>query len=77
MAPAPTFGRHRLILLTMVAQKVFHYSNVAIYRHPGSDVVVFLKGIFMNRAAMKMANMDKVFDFMFSNPTTEDGRSLG
>jgi len=34
------------------------------------------KGIFMNRAAMKMANMDKVFDFMFSNPTTEDGRSL-
>ena len=35
------------------------------------------KGIFMNRAAMKMANMDRVFDFMFTNPTTEDGRSLG
>ena len=25
-------------------------------------------GFFLNRAAMKMANMDAVFDFMFSNP---------
>ncbi|KAG8226395.1 hypothetical protein J437_LFUL011933 [Ladona fulva] len=28
-------------------------------------------GIFLNRAAMKMANMDAVFDFMFTNPVDE------
>lgn len=27
---------------------------------------------FINRAALKMANMDAVFDFMFTNPMTED-----
>ena len=26
-------------------------------------------GFFLNRAAMKMANMDAVFDFMFSTPS--------
>lgn len=25
-------------------------------------------GIFLNRAAMKMANMDSVFDFAFTSP---------
>lgn len=25
-------------------------------------------GIFLNRAAMKMANMDHVFDYMFTSP---------
>ena len=35
------------------------------------------KGIFQNRAAMKMANMDTVFDFMFTSPVGEDGKSLG
>ena len=34
-------------------------------------------GFFLNRAAMKMANMDAVFDFMFTNPVDENGRSLG
>lgn len=33
-------------------------------------------GIFLNRAAMKMANMDRVFDFMFTNPVDKDGVSL-
>ncbi|XP_002738079.1 cap-specific mRNA (nucleoside-2'-O-)-methyltransferase 1-like [Saccoglossus kowalevskii] len=33
-------------------------------------------GIFLNRAAMKMANMDYVFDFMFTNPKTLDGQPL-
>ncbi|XP_077298711.1 cap methyltransferase 1 [Arctopsyche grandis] len=28
---------------------------------------------FINRAALKMANMDAVFDFMFTNPKTETG----
>ncbi|XP_046632106.1 cap-specific mRNA (nucleoside-2'-O-)-methyltransferase 1-like isoform X1 [Daphnia pulicaria] len=28
---------------------------------------------FLNRAAMKMANMDAVFDFMFTDPRNEDG----
>ncbi|KFM76234.1 Cap-specific mRNA (nucleoside-2'-O-)-methyltransferase 1, partial [Stegodyphus mimosarum] len=32
--------------------------------------------IFLNRAAMKMANMDAAFDFMFSNPKDKNGRSL-
>ena len=27
--------------------------------------------IFLNRAAMKMANMDAVFDFMFTNPSKQ------
>lgn len=32
-----------------------------------------IKGaIFQNRAAMKMANMDAVFDFMFSSPKDEN-----
>lgn len=29
------------------------------------------KGPFLNRAAMKMANMDNVFDYMFTNPVDE------
>lgn len=32
--------------------------------------------IFLNRAAVKMANMDALLDFMFTNPTDEDGVSL-
>lgn len=32
--------------------------------------------IFMNRAAVKMANMDAMFDYMFTNPVDEDGNSL-
>ncbi|XP_042901546.1 cap-specific mRNA (nucleoside-2'-O-)-methyltransferase 1 isoform X2 [Parasteatoda tepidariorum] len=33
-------------------------------------------GIFLNRAAMKMANMDAMFDFMFSQPKKMNGESL-
>lgn len=33
-------------------------------------------GIFLNRAAMKMANMDAAFDFMFTSPKDEDGCSV-
>ena len=33
-----------------------------------------IRGVFfLNRAAMKMANMDAVFDFMFTDPKSEDG----
>lgn len=32
--------------------------------------------IFLNRAAVKMANMDSMFDFMFTNPVDETGKSL-
>lgn len=32
--------------------------------------------IFQNRAAVKMANMDSMFDFMFTNPVDEEGKSL-
>lgn len=31
---------------------------------------------FLNRAAMKMANLDAVCDWMFSNPTSDTGHSL-
>lgn len=34
------------------------------------------KGIFMNRAALKMANMDSAFDFMFTNPKDREGRPM-
>ncbi|RWS19503.1 hypothetical protein B4U80_02025 [Leptotrombidium deliense] len=34
------------------------------------------KGIFQNRAALKMANIDSVFDFMFTNPKDENNKSL-
>ena len=33
-------------------------------------------GFFLNRAAMKMANMDRVFDFLFTKPKDEDGVSV-
>ncbi|XP_063235254.1 cap-specific mRNA (nucleoside-2'-O-)-methyltransferase 1-like isoform X1 [Bacillus rossius redtenbacheri] len=33
-------------------------------------------GMFLNRAAMKMANMDRVFDNMFTKPVDEYGQSL-
>lgn len=33
-------------------------------------------GIFLNRAAMKMANMDRVFDHMFTKPKDQDGVSI-
>ena len=32
--------------------------------------------IFLNRAAVKMANMDSMFDFMFSNPLDEFGNAV-
>lgn len=32
--------------------------------------------IFLNRGAVKMANMDALFDFMFTNPTDDDGAPL-
>ncbi|KAJ7378750.1 Cap-specific mRNA (nucleoside-2'-O-)-methyltransferase 1 [Desmophyllum pertusum] len=32
--------------------------------------------IFQNRAAMKMANMDAAFDFMFTNPQNDRGRDV-
>ena len=32
--------------------------------------------IFLNRAAMKMANMDCVFDWMFTKPTDPSGVSI-
>ena len=32
---------------------------------------------FLNRAAMKMANLDAICEFMFSNPVDEMGNSLG
>lgn len=31
---------------------------------------------FLNRAAMKMANMDAIFDFMFTNPRDSHGRPM-
>lgn len=31
--------------------------------------------IFLNRAAVKMANMDSMFDYMFTNPVDEAGNS--
>ncbi|CAG2108369.1 unnamed protein product [Medioppia subpectinata] len=34
------------------------------------------KGMFQNRAAMKMANMDAVFGFMFTEPTDESSKPL-
>ncbi|KAB7505155.1 Cap-specific mRNA (nucleoside-2'-O-)-methyltransferase 1 [Armadillidium nasatum] len=34
------------------------------------------KLFFQNRAALKMANLDAVFDFMFTCPVDENGRSL-
>lgn len=33
-------------------------------------------GIFLNRAAMKMANMDRVFGFMFSEPKDQSGNNM-
>lgn len=33
-------------------------------------------GFFLNRAAMKMANMDRVFDFMFTKPKDEHNVSV-
>lgn len=32
--------------------------------------------IFMNRAAVKMANMDSMLDFMFTSPKNEDGSPM-
>lgn len=32
--------------------------------------------IFINRAAVKMANMDSMFDFMFTEPVDEEGKPL-
>lgn len=32
--------------------------------------------VFLNRAAVKMANMDSMFDFMFTKPVDEAGRPL-
>eukprot|EP00096_Caligus_rogercresseyi_P000286 TRINITY_DN10695_c0_g1_i1.p1 TRINITY_DN10695_c0_g1~~TRINITY_DN10695_c0_g1_i1.p1 ORF type:complete len:816 (-),score=171.50 TRINITY_DN10695_c0_g1_i1:134-2581(-) len=34
------------------------------------------KAIFLNRAAVKMANMDAIFDFMFTSPKTMEGEDM-
>lgn len=34
------------------------------------------KLFFQNRAALKMANLDAVFDFMFTKPVDENGVSI-
>ena len=34
------------------------------------------KGIFINRAAMKMANLDAILDWMFTNPVDLNGVSF-
>lgn len=42
-----------------------------------SNPFELIKGaIFMNRAAVKMANIDSLCDFMFTNPVDENGQSL-
>ncbi|ELT98047.1 hypothetical protein CAPTEDRAFT_154782 [Capitella teleta] len=42
-----------------------------------SNPYELIKGVFFqNRAAMKMANMDAVLDFCFTEPRTVEGRSL-
>ena len=38
---------------------------------------IIREAFFLNRAAMKMANLDAICDFMFSNPVDEMGNSLG
>uniref|UniRef100_A0A8C3L598 Cap-specific mRNA (nucleoside-2'-O-)-methyltransferase 1 n=1 Tax=Chrysolophus pictus TaxID=9089 RepID=A0A8C3L598_CHRPC len=42
-----------------------------------SNPYEMIRGVFfLNRAAMKMANMDHVFDYMFTNPKDFQGRPL-
>lgn len=41
-----------------------------------SNPFELIKGVFfLNRAAVKMANMDRVFDFMFTSPRSIAGVS--
>ena len=42
-----------------------------------SNPFELIKGVFFqNRAAMKMANMDAIFDFMFTSPKDRNGASM-
>ena len=42
-----------------------------------SNPFELIKGVFFqNRAAMKMANMDAIFDFMFTSPKDRKGASM-
>ena len=42
-----------------------------------SNPFEIIQGVFfLNRAAMKMAEMDAVFDFIFTNPRDKEGREL-
>ncbi|CAI9585126.1 unnamed protein product [Staurois parvus] len=42
-----------------------------------SNPYEMIRGVFfLNRAAMKMANIDHVFDYMFTNPKDSQGKSL-
>lgn len=42
-----------------------------------SNPFELIKGVFFqNRGAMKMANIDAVFDYMFTNPKSKDGKCL-
>ena len=50
---------------------VFHRHRDFILRSNPFETI--RGGFFLNRAAMKMANMDKVFDFMFSHPSKRLG----
>lgn len=68
------------ILANVLAQK-------SIFDHLGADDMrkartkcnpfeTIRGSIFLNRAAVKMANMDALLDFMFTNPVDENGGSL-
>lgn len=50
--------------------------EIAIARSRFNPFETIGKSIFINRSAVKMANMDALFEFMFTRPIDEAGRSL-
>ena len=45
-----------------------------MYIHEGSDYALFeMLQFFLLRAAMKMANIDAAFEYMFTNPRKSNG----
>ncbi len=68
-----------IILLYVIIKSIFDVLEEEELRkaRTRSNPFETIRGaFFLNRAAMKMANLDAVFDFMFTDPRNEDGVSI-
>ena len=72
-------GDVQYVIISLLLQSVFDEldpEELRKARARSNPFETIRGGFFLNRAAMKMANMDRVFDYMFTKPTDEHDVSI-